>query len=173
MHWKIIIKKFGYDIQHKAGVDNIVADTLSRLPSTPIDKHKSSTIKDHCRAKELFTMGSVNYRALTTVRHGSYFHRIWPNPQSHPRRPSVVRRRNYWLDSQTSVLQLTLKLLSRLSFDRHRNYWLTSQPSFLRPSQLLMTHVPDVCTPTVTENKYCHLSAPSKTRIAIKSSLSY
>ena len=60
-----------------------------------------------------------------------------------------------------------------LSFDRCRKYWLTSQASVLRLSQLLMTHVPDVCPPTVTENKYRHLSATSKTRIAIMSSLSY
>ena len=60
-----------------------------------------------------------------------------------------------------------------LSFNGRRNYWLTSQTSVLRPPQLLMTHVPDVCPPTVTETKCCHLSAPSKTRIEIMSSLSY
>ena len=94
--------------------------------------------------------------------------------------------------SQTSVRSPTQKLLtwvpdvcpstnaktidsstSRLSFDRRRNCWLTSQPSVLRPSQLLMTHVPDVCPPTITETKCHHLSAPSKTRIAITTSLSY
>ena len=94
--------------------------------------------------------------------------------------------------SQTSFCHPTQKLLTRvpevcpstdvetidsstssLSFDRRRNDWLTSQPSVHRPLLLLMTHVPDVCPPTITETKCCNLSAPSKTRIAIMSSLSY
>ena len=61
----------------------------------------------------------------------------------------------------------------RSSFDRRRKYWLTYQTSVLRPSQLHMTHVTDVYPLTITENKCCHLSAPSKIRIAIISSLSY
>ena len=35
-------------------------------------------------------------------------------PHSRPRRLSVILHRNYWLESQTSVLQLTLKLLARV-----------------------------------------------------------
>ena len=61
------------------------------------------------------------------------------------------------LDSRTSVHRPTLKLFGsspiHLSFDRRRNCWLTSQPSVLRPSQPLITHVLDVCPPTVTETK--------------------
>ena len=56
----------------------------------------------------------VNSRVPTTVRHGSSFHRIFPKTQSHPRRLSIVWRRNYWLKSQTSVLWPTLKLLTRV-----------------------------------------------------------
>ena len=37
----------------------------------------------------------VNYRVPTTVRHGSYFQRICPKPQSRPRRLPVVRHINY------------------------------------------------------------------------------
>ena len=93
---------------------------------------------------------------------------------------------------QTSICRPTQKLLTQvpdvctstnaetidsspscISFNWRRNYWLTSQQCVLRPSQLLMTHFPYVCTPTVTENKCRHLLAPSKTRIAIMSSLSY
>ena len=35
MRWRLILKEFGTNIQHIAGVDNIVSDTLSRLPSIP------------------------------------------------------------------------------------------------------------------------------------------
>ena len=31
MRWRLILKEFGTNIQHITGVDNIVADTLSRL----------------------------------------------------------------------------------------------------------------------------------------------
>ena len=38
MRWKLIIEEFGPNIQHISGVDNILADTLSRLLSTPRKK---------------------------------------------------------------------------------------------------------------------------------------
>ena len=38
MHWKLILEEFGPNIQHIAGVENIVVDMLSRLPSTPSNK---------------------------------------------------------------------------------------------------------------------------------------
>ena len=59
----------------------------------------------------------VNSRVPTTVRHGSSFHIICPKPQSRPRCLPVVRRRNYRLESQTSVLRPTLKLLTRVPVD--------------------------------------------------------
>ena len=134
----------------------------------------------------LFLIVSVNSCVPTTVRHESSFHRICPKPQSRPRRLPVVRRWKYWLESQTSVLWPTLKILtrvqvdsspkrlpSRLSFDRRRNYWLTSQPSMFRPSQPLITHVLDVCPPTVTETKMSPFVSTVQNRIAIMSSLSY
>ena len=61
------------------------------------------------------------------------------------------------LESKASVCRPLLKLSgsgpSRLSFNRRRNGWLAYQPSVLRPSQPLMTHVLDVCLPTITETK--------------------
>ena len=39
IRWQIILEEFGPNIQHIAGVDNIVADTLSIFPSTPSDKY--------------------------------------------------------------------------------------------------------------------------------------
>ena len=38
MHWRLILKYFEPNIQHIAVFDNIVADTLSRLPYTLVDK---------------------------------------------------------------------------------------------------------------------------------------
>ena len=39
MRWRLIIEDFGPNIQHIAGVDNIVADTLSILPYAPSNKY--------------------------------------------------------------------------------------------------------------------------------------
>ena len=59
MCWRIIIKEFGPNIQHIAGDDNIVSDTLSRLTSMPSDKYKPYTIQSQCHANELFAIGRV------------------------------------------------------------------------------------------------------------------
>ena len=39
IHWSLIIKKFGANIQHIAGFDNIVYDALIILPYTSTDKY--------------------------------------------------------------------------------------------------------------------------------------
>ena len=59
MFWRLILEEFGPNIQHLAGVDNIVADTLIRLPSTPKDKYKPCTSKAQCCANKLFAIGRV------------------------------------------------------------------------------------------------------------------
>ena len=46
MLWQLILEDFGTSIQHIAGVDNIVADTLGRLPSTSINKYEPYKGKD-------------------------------------------------------------------------------------------------------------------------------
>ena len=57
MRWQLIIKEFGPNIQHIARVDNIVADTLIRFPSTPSDNNETCTRKAQCRADKLFAIG--------------------------------------------------------------------------------------------------------------------
>ena len=57
--WRLIIKEFGPNIQHIAGVDNIVAGMIRRFPSTPIDKYESCTRKAQFRANNLFTLVRV------------------------------------------------------------------------------------------------------------------
>ena len=47
------------NIQHTAGVYNIVSDMLGIFPSMPNNKYKSCTIKVQCRANELFALGRV------------------------------------------------------------------------------------------------------------------
>ena len=54
MCWRLIIKEFWPNIQHIYGVDNIVADTLNRFPSTPSDKNETSTRKPQCCANRFF-----------------------------------------------------------------------------------------------------------------------
>ena len=43
--WRLILEDFGTNIQHISGVDNIVYDTLSILPSTYFDKYDHITKK--------------------------------------------------------------------------------------------------------------------------------
>ena len=53
------LEEFGPNVQHIAGVDNIVADTLSRFPSKSSDKYESCTRKAQCCADALFTLDRV------------------------------------------------------------------------------------------------------------------
>ena len=57
MCWKLILEDFGLNIQHIAGVDNIVADIIGRFPSTSVDKYKHITSKARCCANNLFATG--------------------------------------------------------------------------------------------------------------------
>jgi hypothetical protein len=43
MQWRLILEEFGPNIQHIPGVDNIVADTLSHLPSANTNREDDST----------------------------------------------------------------------------------------------------------------------------------
>ena len=55
-----ILKEFGPYIQHIAGIDNIIADTLSRLPSANNDKSFPSTpSQESCHVKELFAINAT------------------------------------------------------------------------------------------------------------------
>ena len=56
MRCQVILKYFGPIIQHIRGVDNMVANTLSRFPSTPIGNYEPSTLKSQCCANELFAL---------------------------------------------------------------------------------------------------------------------
>ena len=59
MRWRLILEEFGPNIQHIAVVDNIVADKLSRLPSTPSNKYDTCTRKAQSCANESFTLGRM------------------------------------------------------------------------------------------------------------------
>ena len=59
IRWPLIIGEFNHNIQHIAGVDNIVADTLSILLSMPSNKYNPCTRKVQCCAKYSFVFGRV------------------------------------------------------------------------------------------------------------------
>ena len=46
IRWQLILEDFGPNIQHIAGFDNIVDDTLIRLSSNPRNKYEMCTRKD-------------------------------------------------------------------------------------------------------------------------------
>ena len=56
MHWQLILKEFGPNIQHISLVDNIVANMLRIFLSTPSDKYEPCKRKDRCRANKLFAL---------------------------------------------------------------------------------------------------------------------
>ena len=43
MRWRLILEEFGPDIQHVSGEDNVVADAMSRLPTTNQDQRELRT----------------------------------------------------------------------------------------------------------------------------------
>ena len=59
MCWRLILEEFGPNIHHISGVDNIVADTLSRLLSTPSNKYEPYTRKAQYCSNKLFTIGGI------------------------------------------------------------------------------------------------------------------
>ena len=59
MRWRLMLEEFGPNIHHIAGVDNIVSDTISRLPSTTSDKYEPCTRKSRCCMNKLFSIGRV------------------------------------------------------------------------------------------------------------------
>ena len=59
MQWRLTLEDFGSNIHHIDDVNNIVADGISILPSTPSDKYNPCTRKAQCHANQLFTIGTV------------------------------------------------------------------------------------------------------------------
>ena len=51
--WQLILKEFGPNFKHTVGFGTIVDNTLSRLPSTSVDKYKTCTRKAKCNTNEL------------------------------------------------------------------------------------------------------------------------
>ena len=61
MWWRLILKYYRPNIHHKAGIDNIIADTLSRLPPENIDQDESSTMNDSHQANDIFAFNNYEY----------------------------------------------------------------------------------------------------------------
>ena len=55
----LILKDFGPNIQHISAVDNRVADTISRLLSTPSNKYNPCTRKAQYCANKSFVLGRI------------------------------------------------------------------------------------------------------------------
>jgi hypothetical protein len=45
MRWRLLLEEYGPDIRHISGVENVVADAISRLPMAQNDENESSTSK--------------------------------------------------------------------------------------------------------------------------------
>jgi hypothetical protein len=58
MRWRMILEEFGPDIRHISGVDNIVADAISRLPTANKDEEEPRT--EVQRLNEMFINNEAN-----------------------------------------------------------------------------------------------------------------
>ena len=67
MHWQLILKESGTNIQHIDRVENIVSDNISRLTSTTIDQYETSTSRTLCLANKLFTARAEKSLIMDTL----------------------------------------------------------------------------------------------------------
>jgi len=44
MRWRLLLEEFAPDIRHIAGIENVVADTISRLPMTHNNEQNEASI---------------------------------------------------------------------------------------------------------------------------------
>ena len=58
MRWRMILEEFGPDIRHISGEKNIVADAISRLPTTAIDQNRHRTETDDQKNSTFLTKSS-------------------------------------------------------------------------------------------------------------------
>jgi hypothetical protein len=56
MRWRLILGEFGPNIQHIAGINNVVADMLSHVPSANCDQDELEPSNAQHHAKELFAL---------------------------------------------------------------------------------------------------------------------
>ena len=56
MRWRLILEEFGPDIKHISGEMNVVADAISRLPTTTTDQDEPSTEALDLSEKENFIL---------------------------------------------------------------------------------------------------------------------
>ena len=61
MRWRIILlEEFGPNIQHKTGIDNVVANMLSHVPSANCELDEVEPSNAQCHVKELFAIETNN-----------------------------------------------------------------------------------------------------------------
>ena len=86
IHWKIVIEDFGPNIQHMAGVENIVSDKIIRMSSLPNYWDDTSTRNPQCRENDSFvnSVEQSNYGVfildilLVKIKQQKYIRKINP-----------------------------------------------------------------------------------------------
>ena len=56
--WRLLLEEYGPDIRHIKGVENVVADAISRLPMANNDEPSTDKVQSHMN--ELFNIGNRN-----------------------------------------------------------------------------------------------------------------
>jgi hypothetical protein len=56
MRWRLILEEFGPNIQHIAGIDNVVVDMLSCVPSANSDQDELEPSTAQCHANKIFAI---------------------------------------------------------------------------------------------------------------------
>jgi len=58
LQWRLILEEYRPDIRHIKGVDNVVADVISRLPMANDDEPSTDKVQNHMT--KLFNIGNRN-----------------------------------------------------------------------------------------------------------------
>ena len=56
MRWRLILEEFGPDIKHISGEDNVVADAMSRLPTTTQNQNEHCTVAPDSQGLEMLAL---------------------------------------------------------------------------------------------------------------------
>ena len=72
MHWRLLLEEFGPHIHQIAGVDNIVADTLSRVKSSNVGEDKSESSQKQMLQELYAAIKMQSILAEFPLRKGSY-----------------------------------------------------------------------------------------------------
>ena len=59
MRWRLLLEEYGPNIHHIAGVDNIVADMLSRIRSSNVEEDENDSLTADAKIQEVYANSRI------------------------------------------------------------------------------------------------------------------